>query len=59
MEVVNGISTTNRSSTRLRNSSDRSTFVIDVTSTWWLTQTMPIMQKLSRYARKACECSWS
>src|SRR5580692_10317548 len=44
--------TTNSSSTRFRNSSVRSTAAIPRTSAWWLTQTMPIMKKLIRYATK-------
>src|ERR1700678_2220035 len=44
--------TTNSSSTRFRNSSVRSTTAIPRTSAWWLTQTMPIMKKLIRYATK-------
>ena len=46
--VENGISTTNSSSTRLRNSSVRSTTAMLLITAWWLTQMMPMMKKLSR-----------
>ena len=54
--VGNGRNATVSSSTRLRNNRGRSTVVMRSKMSWWLTQMMPMMTKLTTYA--AYEGHW-
>ena len=47
VEVANGMETTKNNSSRLRNSSGRSTLEKFLNSAWWLTQMIPMVAKLT------------